>query len=144
MASLLKGIWIYFIILLFVLILGAYFYYRSNRPLISYKDLIKPNPSNQFIQPNPCVFEIIGGIPHALLPDGNIQLNFNCPGGKVSRNYLRLGAVNPPTLKNALEVLSSINNFNLPQNLKFVISGSPITDANTNLKINDVVEVYYE
>jgi len=132
---------VYILILFFTLSLFGFLFYRSGHPLSSYQKLTKLNsfyiPQNN----SPCKFHIIGGIPNSPLPDGNVRVNFNCPDGSQSNNYLRLGAVNSPVLSEILNTVSQINNFSLSENFRINVNGEPSTVSRT-IKINDTIDVY--
>lgn len=162
-----KGIWVYFIFLLFLALLGTYFAYRSRHSTITLAQLTVPQSKFAWIHDNPCFSAIIGGIPYSPLPDGNIQINVICPDGSRSMNYVRLGAIaERPNIYDSLVLLTSINNFKIVftdlggkevvslgkiknengHNWKVLLNGNLVKQPLEKeiLKINDVVELIYE
>lgn len=142
MSSLLKSSWIYFLIFFITLSFGQYLNFRFHHPVNSYQELFTIHRSSNTYTNHPCKTEIVSGIPNTPLPDGNIRINFICQNGDQAYNYLRLGAVKPPTLKNVINTISEINNLNYSPSTDIRINGVPTQNINTIIKINDTIDVH--
>lgn len=159
-----SGFWVYLLTLFLLLIFGLFLAFRVKHPLISYEKLIGLTSHFAVSQQNPCSFHIIGGIPFSNPPDGNIQANILCPDGQSSPNYLKLSALSTHTILDALNILSSVNNFspkfndqnkieslgnlknNSSQSWQVYLNNSKINNSldKNILKINDLLEIKYE
>lgn len=132
----------YFLLLSLTILLFSYFPYRQAHPLTTYSKLITLQSKAAINNQNPCLSQIINGIPDTPLPDGIIQINFICADGHQSYNYLRLGAIPKQNLDSALKTITQINNLKLPLLTDIRINGVPTTDFNHPLKVNDTIDVH--
>jgi hypothetical protein len=133
---------IYFLIYFLTLSLFGFLFYRSFHPTSNYSKITELNSFYASKNESACKFHIIGGIPNAPLPDGNIRINIFCRDGLESHNYFRLGAIKNPTISSVLSAISLVNNFTFPQNIKIKVNGEPSSEMTRNIKINDTIDVY--
>lgn len=163
MSRLRSGVWIYFLTLSVILILGLLIGYRKQHPLSNPQTLLKIKPQSAFLVDNPCANSIYGE-PFISPDDSYLKVYFYCPDGTKSTNTLRFSALPSKKLFEILNLIEDINNFdilyddhnqilalgsiknNQTNHWHITINSQPvITSLNETLVIpNNVIEIKYE
>jgi len=156
-----SGFWVYLLTLFLLFLFGFFLVFRFKNPTINNNDLLDLSSSFATNQKDPFFLHIIGGIPAS---NENIQVNILCSNGKTSPNYLQFSALPNSNILDALEIVSSINNFSFKiddqkqiesmgdvkntknQNWHIYLNSSNVSQSldKTTLKIGDVLEFKYE